>query len=45
MFALGHKLGQEGAGPEEGLVGELLGPALNDEVSGVQSDVVRELWK
>ena len=42
---VGHQLGQERAGPEQGLVWVLLGPALDDEMGRVESDIISEFWK
>ena len=45
VLAFGHQLGQERAGPEQGLVRVLLGPALDDEMGRVESDIISEFWK
>ena len=42
-FAFTDELGQQWAGVEQGLLGVLLVPAVNDELGGVEPDVVGQL--
>jgi len=45
VLALTDELGEEGTGPEEALLRVLLCPTVNDELGGVQTNIIGEFCK
>ena len=44
MLSFGNELLEQRARPEQRFIGVLLGPALDNELGGVQTNVVGQFW-